>query len=75
MGGTLAAMKAKAADEERAEAKNAFEKLGGTVREAKTFALEINGEILERTIVLIDKTAPTPAAYPRNYSQISKKPL
>ena len=75
MGGTLAAMKAKTADEELAEAKNAIEKLGGTVREAKTFTLEMNGEILERTIVLIDKTAPTPAAYPRNFSQISKKPL
>ena len=75
VGGVLAAMKAKTADEELAEAKNAIAKLGGTLRTVDAFTLEMNGEVLERTLILIEKTAPTPATFPRNFSQINKKPL
>ena len=75
VGGVMAAMKAKTADEELAEAKNAITKLGGTLRATDSFTLTMNGETLERTLILIEKTSPTPAAYPRNFSQISKKGL
>ena len=75
VGGTLAAMKAKTADEELTEAKRAIALMGGTVREARAFTLTHAGETLERTIILIEKISPTPPAYPRNFSQINKKPL
>lgn len=75
IGGVFAAMKAKTADEEIAEARRAIALMGGTVREIRRFELKMGEELLERTIVLIEKTAPTPASYPRNFSQISKKPL
>ena len=75
VGGMLIAMKAKTAEEELAEAKRAIALTGGTLREVKEFTLEMNGEVLERTLILVEKTAPTPATYPRNFSQINKKPL
>lgn len=75
VGGSLIAMKAKTADEELAEAKRAIETVGGRVRAVESFSLEMNGEVLERSLILIEKIAPTPKSYPRNFSQINKKPL
>ena len=75
VGGSLIAMKAKTADEELAEAKRAIETVGGRVRAVESFNLEMNGEVLERSLILIEKIAPTPKSYPRNFSQINKKPL
>jgi 16S rRNA (guanine(527)-N(7))-methyltransferase RsmG len=75
-GGSFIAMKAK--DEgEISESEGAVIKLGG--RHISTDRFEIsydnNGERFPRMIVRIEKISPTPKIYPRNNSQISKKPL
>ena len=75
VGGKFLAMKSLSTSEELSEAKNAIELLGGRVEEIKEYSLTNGQETIERTIVVIRKVKPTPKAYPRNNSQISKKPL
>lgn len=74
VGGSFIAMKANA-DEELAEAENAVKKLGGEI--ALTNCFDLLGESLAdpRCIICVKKTSPTPKNYPRNNSQIKKKPL
>ncbi len=74
MGGSFVAMKANAA-EELAEAGKAIEKLGGTLISADKFELISDDSGDPRCIVSVKKTAQTPKNYPRNNSQIKKKPL
>ena len=50
-------------------------KLGGVVEDVIYYTLSDGNEELSRTIIIIKKQAPTPKKYPRNNSQISKKPL
>ena len=69
------AMKAQTTDEEIAEAENAINTLGGKLEKVKRYTLTNGTETLERTLVIIKKETKTPQGYPRNNSQISKKPL
>ena len=54
------------------EAAHAFAVLGARVRECAHFNLEGAGE---RTVVVAEKTAPTPAAYPRGRGRERSRPL
>ena len=73
VGGRLAALKGPDAERETLEAKGALEKLGGTVE--RIIPVEIPFSDLRHTLVLIQKSAPTPKAYPRKAGKIAKKPL
>ena len=74
-GGHFVAMKANAADELR-EAENAMKKLGGKLTLADVFPLtSLSGDEEPRCIVSVEKVESTPKNYPRNNSQIKKKPL
>jgi 16S rRNA (guanine527-N7)-methyltransferase len=76
VGGSFLAMKGSAAGDEVKESERAIPTLGGKLVSAKEEKLNGGfGSEITRTTVEILKTAPTPAAYPRNFSQISKKPL
>ena len=75
VGGIFLSMKSQAAPEEIDEAKAAIEKLGGALDTVSTYTLTDGGEVLERTIIIIKKVKNTHELYPRNNSQISKKPL
>lgn len=73
--GHFLAMKANIA-EEISEASTAIKKLGGDIEKSEIFALiPLVGEPEQRSIVSIKKLMPTPKNYPRNNSQIKKKPL
>ena len=75
IGGVFISMKSQAAPEELSEARVAIEKLGGAVDTVSDYILTDGGEILDRTIIIIKKVKNTPNTYPRNNSQIAKKPL
>lgn len=72
VGGRMIAMKAKGAAEELADAENAIRTLGGQVMQKHDFML---GEAGERSIIEIEKLAPTPEKFPRKSKQIKNKPL
>lgn len=72
-GGYFLAMKGAKAQEELAEAKQAIQLLGGSVREVCPVSLP--GLEDQRFIIVIEKQGPTPKAYPRRPGQIEKKPL
>lgn len=74
-GGRFLAMKSLATKEELEEAKHAIELLGGKVEAVNEYSLTNGCEAVERTIVVIEKVKNTPPQYPRNNSQIAKKPL
>lgn len=71
-GGVFLSMKGPAAAEELKEAQNAIGLLGGKLRSSEEYTLSDESG---RTLVIIDKVAPTPKKYPRHNSQIKKKPL
>ena len=76
VGGEMVAMKGKSAEFELKDAKRAIATLGGA--DAQIEAIELtNGkdETLTPPLISIKKKQKTPAAYPRVYAQISKKPL
>lgn len=74
-GGRFIAMKANA-DEEMAEARSAIETLGGHLADADRFCLSSeSGNDDPRCIITVKKVASTRNIYPRNNSQIKKKPL
>ncbi len=74
--GTFLAMKAAKGKEEFARAANAIKKCGGTEERIIHADLTADGEVFEkRCLILIKKVAKTPKNYPRNFAQISKKPL
>ena len=78
VGGVFLPMKAKSGKEELDEAKNAFSTLHGEVVFFDEFTLadtKNDGEVQSRMIAGIKKIAPTEKIYPRNNSQIKKKPL
>ena len=75
VGGAFIAMKSKTPGEELSEAENAISLLGGKCERVINYTLTNGLESLERTIVIIRKQTLTPLKYPRNNSQISKKPL
>lgn len=73
VGGTMIAYKGPTWQEEAEQAANALEKLGGTVKEARP--APIPGRDWNHVLVYIEKTAPTPAQYPRRSGMPEKKPL
>jgi len=72
-GGIFAAMKGSSGKEELEEARNAIGVLGGKIRHVEEYTLP--GEDIVRTVILIEKIGNTPAAYPRRFARIQKKPL
>lgn len=78
VGGIFLPMKAKSGKEELDEAKNAFSTLRCNMMFFDEFTLrdtKSEGESQSRMIAGIKKNAPTEKIYPRNNSQIKKKPL
>ena len=74
-GGLFVAMKSSRGEIELSEAKVGIEKLGAKLDTAEKDTLSFDGMSIERETYIFKKTSKTPAQYPRNYSQIAKKPL
>lgn len=72
VGGIFVAMKAQSGKEELTEALGGIAKLGGKVVKTNAFTLGTAGE---RYLITVEKVSPTPAAYPRPWGKIKKKPL
>ena len=73
VGGYFVSMKGAAADEESKEAESAAKKLGCSLVKKIQYALPDLDDA--RFLLIYRKDSKTPAIYPRNFSQISKKPL
>ena len=73
--GKMIAMKGKNARYELADAKKALSILGARENAVVDITLKNDEEELCHPLIILDKTARTPAVYPRPYAQISKKPL
>lgn len=73
LSGSFIAMKGPDAENEIADGRKAVQKLGGKIKNIHTFSLALDGG--ERTIIEIEKIAPTPDKYPRSYGKIKAKPL
>lgn len=73
VGGWVIAQKGLAPDEEIASAANALATLGGMLRQVQS--VEVPELAAARHLVRLEKTAPTPADYPRRPGLPSKKPL
>ena len=72
----MIAMKGKNAEFELSAAKRAIATLGGRGTACESITLTSPGiEPASHPLIIIDKKEKTPAAYPRVYAQISKKPL
>ena len=75
-GGVFIAYKSGEVDEELKTAANAIKKLNGKLKEVKKITLSgSDNEAIERSFVIIEKTAPTPKQYPRKAGTASKQPL
>jgi len=72
VGGCMIALKGPDCSAEIAAAKNAIEILGGKLKEVKEYTLADAGS---RTLVVIEKVAPTPKKHPRQRIKITEKPL
>ena len=72
VGGRLVALKASAAEEELADAKNAMKLLFAKVIENKHYTLP-NGD--PRQMTVLEKKKETPNKYPRKPGMPNKKPL
>ncbi|GEM83334.1 MAG: ribosomal RNA small subunit methyltransferase G [Meiothermus sp.] len=73
VGGFMIAQKSVGVEGELEQAQAAIQKLGGTVQEVITFQLPGLGEL--RTLIVIEKTRPTPPSYPRRTGVPAKNPL
>ena len=73
VGGCFIAMKGKTAPEEMEDSRKCLQKLGGKIEESRKYF--VPGDENPRYLLTIRKISPTPAAYPRQYAQIAKKPL
>lgn len=73
LSGSFVAMKGPDAENEIADARKAIQTLGGKIKKINSFSLLLDGG--ERTIIEIEKIAPTPDKYPRSYGKIKAKPL
>ena len=73
LGGLFVAQKGAEADAETREAEGAVATLGGTLRHI--VSLELPGLAEPRSLVVIEKIAPTPEKYPRRPGIPSKRPL
>lgn len=75
IGGKFVSMKASQGEREAVDAKNAIKLCGGEIKSVDKLELLSDNPPESRTIISVSKISPTPAKYPRHYSQISKKPL
>ena len=75
VGGRFISCKAAIGKEELTEAADGIEKLGADPIIIKEPELITAEGAQARAVFVFDKTSPTPKAYPRHYSKISKKPL
>ncbi len=77
VGGIFGAMKSKTGADELDASKKAISLLGGRLKASSKIELvsDVDEESLYRNIIIIEKIKKTPENYPRNNSQISKKPL
>lgn len=73
LSGSFVAMKGPDAENEIADGRKAIQTLGGKIKKINSFSLLLDGG--ERTIIEIEKIAPTPDKYPRSYGKIKAKPL
>ena len=76
VGGQLASMKSARGDEELDNARRAIKTCGGGA--ARTIHADLTGDgsnYEKRRLIIIEKAEKTPKNYPRNFAQISKKPL
>lgn len=73
LSGSFIAMKGPDAENEIVDGRKAIQTLGGKIKNIHSFSLLLNGG--ERTIIEIEKIAPTPDKYPRSYGKIKAKPL
>lgn len=71
--GYLVALKGPKAQDELAEAKNAIEVLGGSVKEVKELTLPDTDD--ERTLIVVKKVKATRKKYPRQAGTPNRKPL
>lgn len=71
--GYLVALKGPKAQDELAEAKNAIEVLGGSVKEVKELTLPDTDD--ERTLIVVKKVKATPKKYPRQAGTPNRRPL
>ena len=74
VGGQMIAMKGRQAAFELSEAKRAISLLGGKVAKVEEIH-PVGTEEMSHPLIFVDKISRTPAAYPRPFAQISKKPL
>ncbi len=75
VGGKFIAMKSSRGEIELSEAITGIEKLGGKLDNVEKKTLSFDGATIERETYVFKKVRQTPSQYPRNYSQIAKKPL
>lgn len=73
IGGMAVAMKGAEIEEEIGIARGALERLGGRLRERRDLAWPPH--LSPRTLLVFEKIAPTPAAYPRRPGMPEKRPL
>ncbi len=73
VGGLFIAYKEDKVEAEVEEAEHAIKKLGGQLKEIKKVTLP--GSDIIRSLVVIEKISPTPAAFPRHPGIASKRPL
>ena len=72
VGGVFAALKGYEIEEELREAGRAVREMGGRVSRVEKYGLPDGSR---RSIVVIEKTRPTPDKYPRNSGRMAKAPL
>ena len=72
-GGAFLAMKSVNCDEELSGAARAVETLGGQVERCADYT--IPGTDVRHRLIVVRKVRPTPAAYPRPFAKIKKRPL
>ena len=75
VGGLFIAMKSSRGEIELQEAQNGIKKLGAELETVDKSQLTLDDTTIERETYVFKKTSKTPSQYPRNYSQIAKKPL
>ncbi len=75
VGGLFVAMKSDKGSEEYDEAKKGILTLGCELDNKRALTLADENSTIAREIYCFEKVAHTPTQYPRNYSQITKKPL
>ena len=76
VGGVFAAMKASKADDEYQRSLSAIKLCGGSASQIIPADLTFDGvEFEKRRLIIVEKGEKTPKIYPRNFSQIMKKPL